>query len=636
MIIEYNYDPEFKLLFRKLKQHPEAEALLEIDGIGEQLDIAKFSKKFFSKKNLTTADISVDSNSNVDTVNVIQYSVEIAKPLHRLNAYYLLWKYANELFGEEKAKRMIEAQFTKEIYINDFHSFGLLPYCFNYSCMDVVCMGLPFVQKIKSRPPKHLSSFIGQMIQFIIYASNSQVGATGLADFLICCSWYVEKMLKEYKADECNCGDTKKWIFNQVKQELQSFVYSINQPSRNAHQSPFTNISIFDKVFLEKLCNEYIFPDGNKVKIETVQKLQEIFIDLMNETLRETPVTFPITTVCFAVDNERNILDEEFLNFIVDKNIEFGFMNIYAGKTSTLSSCCRLRSDTDTEYFNMFGSGGTKIGSIGVVTINLPRIAYTSNSKEEFLAKLEGLVILISEINHVKRYILKKRIDSEHAPLYTLGILVLDRQYSTTGLVGINETIKILKMDILEEEGQQFVIEILKKVNETNNKAQKRFGSLHNCEQVPAESSAIILAEADKILEYNKKYFLYSNQFIPLTTKVDILTRIKLQGKFDSYMSGGAICHLNFSERITDKKFLKNLLKKSIKLGVIYQAINYLICKCKNEHMLVGKIEKCPICGENITDKFTRIVGFLINTKNWHKTRREEDFPNRIWYGKSI
>jgi anaerobic ribonucleoside-triphosphate reductase len=622
MLIEYSYDVNFRNTFRKLQKLNKSEELLELEGIGSQLDVAKFSKKFFNKKSGTTADLSVDANSNVDDVNVIQYTAEVAKPLHRLNAYYLLWKYAEDLFGEEKANSYLKAQFLKEVYINDFHTFGLLPYCFNFSCMDVVCSGLPFVQKIKSRPPKYLSSFIGQMIQFVTYASNSIVGAVGLGDFLICCAWYVEKMY--------DVGGPH--VLKEVEQNLQQFVYSVNQPSRNAHQSPFTNISIFDKVFLTKLCDEYIFPDSKKVKIETVQKVQEIFVDLMNNILRETPVTFPVTTACFATDMDRNILDLNFLDFISTKNLEFGFMNIYAGKTSTLSSCCRLRSDTENEYFNMFGSGGTKIGSIGVVTLNLPRIAYEYKTKEEFLKKLEELVVMVAEINHVKRYIIKKRIDNGHAPLYSLGILVINKQYSTCGLVGINEVVEIMGLNILEKEGQDFVIEILKKVNDVNNKEQKRFGTPHNCEQVPAESSSIILASADKLLDFNKKYVMYSNQFVPLGVKADILDRIKLQGMFDQYMSGGAICHLNFSERITDKDFFKKLIIKSVKLGVVYQAINYNIQRCVQEHMSVGKNKVCPVCGGIIKDNFTRVVGFLINTKNWHKVRREQDYPNRVWY----
>lgn len=634
MILEYSYDPEFKLAFRKLKKLEASDELIELEGIGSQLDVAKFSKKFFSKKGrLTTADISVDANSNVDDVNVVQYPIEVSKPLHRLNAYYLMWKYASELFSEEKAYEMMKAQFTKEIYINDFHTFGYFPYCFNYSCMDVVFMGLPFVTRIKSRPPKHLSSFMAQMVQFVTYCSNSTVGAIGLADLLVCTSWYVGGLLKEVEKDtEHSLAVSRLW--KQVRQELQSFIFSVNQPSRNGSQSPFTNISIFDSIFLAGLCKDYTFPDGTHPDIKLVQDLQVLFVNLMNDTLRETPITFPITTACFAVNEKKEILDEYFLKFIVDRNIEFGFMNIYAGTTSTLSSCCRLRSSTKNEYFNMYGSGSTKIGSMGVVTLNLPRIAYNSGKDQEaFLEKLGELVLLVSQINWTKRNILKKRIENNHAPLYSLGIIVLEKQYATCGLVGVNEAVEIMGLDILTEEGQQFVIKLLDKVNEVNDKQQKKLGCPHNCEQTPSESSAVVLASVDKALGYNKKYVLYSNQFIPLTTKADILDRIRLQGMFDDHLSGGAILHLNFSERITDKEFLKNLIKKSISMGVIYQAVNYVMQKCKNEHMTVGKTKKCPACGESISDYFTRIVGFLINTKNWGKVRREEDFPKREFYG---
>lgn len=634
MIFEYSYEPEYKLTFRKLKKLVKAEELLELDGIGSQLDVAAFSKKFFSKKGrLTTADISVDANSNVDDVDVVQYPIEVAKPLHRFNSYYLLWKYASDLFSEEKAYEMMKAQFTKEIYCNDFHSYGYFPYCFNYSCMDVVFRGLPFVTRIKSRPPKHLSSFMAQMVQFVTYCSNSTVGAIGLADLLICTSWYVGQLYKEIEKDKEYSLSLNR-IWKQIKQELQSFIFSVNQPSRNGSQSPFTNVSIFDGVFLEKLCKEYVFPDGTNPNIDLVKSIQITFMDLMNETLKETPVTFPVTTACFAVNEKKEILDSEFLELIIGKNLEFGFMNIYAGETSTLSSCCRLRSNTTNEYFNMFGSGGTKIGSMGVVTLNLPRIAYESNkNQEKFLERLAELVVLASQINWTKRTILKKRIENRHAPLYSLGIIDLKRQYATCGLVGINEAVEIMGMDILKEEGQKFVIRLLEKVNEINDKQQKKFECPHNCEQTPSESSAVVLASADKILGYNNEYTLYSNQFIPLTTKADILDRIMLQGLFDKYLSGGAICHLNFSEKITDKEFLRNLITKSIGMGVIYQAINYLISKCPNGHIFVGKANKCSVCGEKVTDRFTRIVGFLIPIKNWGKVRREEDFPERQWYG---
>jgi len=627
MFIEYSYSPEFKSDWHRLIHTKFASELRELDGIGSQLDVNKFSREFFSKSGLTTADVSVDSNSNVDTVSVMQYNNEISKPLHRLNAYYLLWKYGRRLMSEKIAYDMIEAQFCKDIYINDFHQFSGNAYCFNFSCMDVLYQGLPFVTKIKSGPPKHLSSFMGQMIQFITYACNSIAGAVGLADLLICISYFVDKLYKE------NPTVPREFLDKMIKQEIQSFVYSANQPFRGAIQSPFTNVSIFDDKFLNKLCAEYTFPDGSNPNKETVKKIQILYIDLMNETLRVTPCTFPITTACFAVDDEKAVLDTEFLDLIAEKNLEFGFMNMYAGKTSTLSSCCRLRSDTVNEYFNMFGSGGTKIGSASVCTLNLPRIAYKhKDSQEKFLEELKEKVELISQINHVKRYIIQKRIDGGQSPLYTLGFMSLNRQYSTCGLVGINETVEIMGLDILTEAGQKFVIDILKTVNEVNANQQEKYKTPHNMEQVPSENSAIKLAQADKLLEYNKEYEIYSNQFIPLITKADILDRIKLQGMFDKHMSGGAICHINITERIESKEFMKKLIVEAVDKGVIYFAVNYNLQQCKIGHISVGKSSKCPICGEKITDNFTRVVGFLTNTKNWHWKRREKDYPNRVWY----
>lgn len=370
----------------------------------------------------------------------------------------------------------------------DFHCQGMIQHnCFNYSCLDVVIQGLPFVAKIKSEPPKHLSSFMGQMIQFITYASNSIAGAVGLADFLLCTSWFVDKMFEDNK------DVPREYLNRQIKQELQSFIYSVNQPFRGGVQSAFTNLAIFDDVFLDRLCSEYLFPDGSQPNKETVKLLQKMYVDLHNETLRITPFTFPVVTACFAVDDDRNIIDKDFLNFVAENNLEFGFMNIYAGKTSTLSSCCRLRSDTDKMYVNSFGSGGTKIGSCSVTTLNLPRISYTVNNKEEFIDTLKKRVELIAKINYVKRYIVDKRIKSGNLPLYTLGFMELDRQYLTCGINGVNEAVEILGYDVLTKEGQKFVEEILTTVNDVNSKMEKEFGEgiMLNCEQTPRHCGRI-------------------------------------------------------------------------------------------------------------------------------------------------
>lgn len=626
MIIDISYTQEFEKQFDKLKRLPNAEALMDLDGIGSQTDLAAFSRHFFSKKGATTADVSIDSNANVDDMSVISFEVESTKPQHKLNSYFLLYKYGKKLFDEETAYKMMEAQFTKDIYINDFYAFNK-PYCFNFSCVDVMFNGLPFVKKIKSDAPQNFISINGQLQQFINYASNSIAGAVGLADFLIVYSYYVDKLLKDY----ADVPEHFKWYL--VKQEIQSTIFTVNQPFRGGIQSPFTNISVYDRVFLEKVCGEYYFPDGTQPKVETVQKLQELYLDIMNETLRKTPVTFPVTTACFAVNENKEVIDKDFLKFIGQKNLEFGFINIYGGATSTLSSCCRLRSDNNKEYFNQFGAGGTKIGSLGVATINLPRLAIKyGHDRDLFFKKLTELTELVARINHVKRYIIQKRIDNGNLPLYTFGFMDTRKQYSTCGLTGINEVVEVFGLNILEDSGQTLVRDILVTVNSTNDKMEFEFSTPHNCEQVPAENSAIKLAQADKMLGVQSDYEVYSNQFIPLVTKADLLDRIKLQGMFDSLMTGGAICHLNVDTRIDDVQQMMDLIEYAISKGVIYSAVNYNIQRCENGHMSVGQNAKCPVCAGKITDNFTRVVGFLVNTKNFHKVRRDFDYPNRQFY----
>jgi len=635
MLINFAYEKEFDDFMESLKGSTEYNELATLDGIGKQTDMVSFSKKFFGKADQAAADVSVDSNANVDDISIIAYEAEVPKPLFRLNAYYLLWKYGKKLFGVEEAERLCRGQFFKEYYINDFHKFATTPYCFNFSCLDVVYSGLPFVNKIKSMPPKHLNSYVNQMIQFVTYASNSVAGAVGLADFLICMSYFYDK--------EVAIGAITD---PEVKQQIQSFIFSVNQPFRGGHQSAFTNVSVFDDNFLNKMCSEYMFPDGSRPNPETVKKLQIMYMDVMNETLENTPCTFPVTTACFAIDDNKEILDKDFLRLVAEKNLKFGWMNYYSGSTSTLSSCCRLRSEADHEYFNTFGAGGTKIGSLSVTTINLPRIAYEvvhqkhlfgdklPSMEDIFLESLKDKVKMCAEINATKRHVIKKRIKNHNLPLYSLGFMDLKKQYSTCGLNGINEAVEILGLDILSKEGQDFVEKILETVNAVNKEQEKRFGYPHNCEQTPSENSAIKLAQADKILGYNKKgYEFYSNQFIPLTVQTDLLNRILLQGKFDHLMTGGAIMHINVAEQIKDPQDIVDLISSSAKQGVIYQAVNYVINVCEDGHVSVGRdLETCPHCGKKITDKLTRVVGFLTNTKNWHIKRREHDFPDRKFY----
>lgn len=626
MHIKITWDQEFyDLMMYLIAKY--GRDFLTLDGIGDQMDINKFSKDFFNT-DTTTADVSVDSNANVCARTSIEYNHEMPKPVKKYNSYFLLWKQIKKDYGLLEANTVVEKVLRGDLYVNDSTDVAL-PYCFNYSTYDIALNGLEGVSKrVRVCAPKSLETFVRQVEQFMVVAANSTLGATGFADFLIVASLFVEKMKSTGYDGRIKVDDYKIY----VKEKLINFIYTVNWEFRG-NQSPFSNLSVFDRNFLESLCPDYTM-DGKAANPETVHELQSLFLDAMNEEMRRTPLTFPVTTACFSIDDDRNIVDKDFVKFIAEKNKEFGFINMYNGKMSTLSSCCRLRSDRKNEYFNSFGSGSTKIGSLGVVTANFPRLAMQSGGDESvFIDKLRDAFFTAAKINNAKRKIVQRRIDLGAAPLYTHGYMDITKQYSTFGVTGLYEAVSILGKDILNEDGQDLVMRTLEQINLWVDEAQELYQAPHNCEQVPAESSSVKLAKKDKVLGYDCGVSFYSNQFIPLIAKANMLDRIRLQGKFDGLFSGGAICHVNVGERIEDTKNIEDLIFYAAKSGVVYWAVNYLLRICNDNHTWVGS-DRCPICGKEWSEEITRVVGFFTNVKNWNKVRREEDRPNRQFYGK--
>ena len=240
MYLRVTYEPEFDDLMMYLRgKYPEE--LFNIDGIGEQLDLCKFSKNFFSDKVSTTSDVSVDQNSNVDDISVISYTNELKKPFERLNSYYMMWRELKRSFGLEIANKVVEMNLSGDIYINDFTGVGGgLPYCYNYSTYDIMMNGLNMVKKINCEPPKYLSAFKSQLEQFVTIASNSTLGACGLADLLVVMSYYVKNIL-ETKSDAHYHFATEEDCWRYVDDKLTSFIYTLNQPMRG-NQSPL-NVS---------------------------------------------------------------------------------------------------------------------------------------------------------------------------------------------------------------------------------------------------------------------------------------------------------------------------------------------------------------------------------------------------------
>ena len=286
---------------------------------------------------------------------------------------------------------------------------------------------------------------------------------------------------------------------------------------------------------------------------------------------------------------------------------------------------------------------GTKIGSLGVCTLNLPRLAKLSGGDtSRFKELIKDNVILGQRINDIKRGILKRAIDKKMIPVYNLGYVLLKTQYSTVGLNGLYEALEILNYNIITDEGLKFAEDLLDFINECNDAIGDELKAPVNLEQIPAENVSVKLADKDRLLGYNDKYDIYSNQFVPLIyTGIgsDVFTKIKIQGALDKKLSGGSILHININERNVSSETFINLVKATFKSGTIYFAFNKLICVCQdcekvftsNKVDMDNISEKCPVCGSEKIEHAIRIVGFIRKFSSFSEARRKE-VRKRVFY----
>ena len=648
ILSKFLYSQSYKDEFRELMLHLEDKYgtdFMNISGIGNQLDTNAFAKNFF-KTEKNTADLSVDSNSNVSLKNIIVFDEELVKPLKLIYSYYRLWKGLNKRYGIEYANMAIEKQLSGEIYINDFQGFSTNKYyCYNYSTLDTALNGIPKgIDSEESQSTKYLNTFFEHLQLFCVHAGSSSLGAVGLADLLLTVSIYADRILTTQSDQHVNFK-TQEDCWTYIKEKLTNFVYFLNQPNRLI-QSLFSNVSIYDSEFLDSLIEHYAFEyedTAYRAKKETVIRIQDIFLDIINEIMSRRLITFPVITACFSLDESREIQDKEFLDKMIKANEKYCIINFYGGKTTSLSSCCRLRSDKTNTYFSTLSGAGTKIGSLGVCTLNLPRLAYLSNGDiNEFYKNIEEDTVLAQRINNVKRNILKSAIKKRMIPVYNLGYVLINTQYSTLGINGLYESLEILGHNIATDSGLEFAGDLLDKLNAWNDQIGDELKAPVNLEQIPAENVSVKLSKKDRLLGYNDKYELYSNQFIPLTyTGVgsDLLTKIRIQGALDKKLSGGSILHININETNVPNETFKKIVESTFRSGTIYFAFNKLISICGNcgEVFTSNKVDfdnmyvECPKCESTNVEHALRIVGFIRKFSSYSKERREESSKRKFY-----
>lgn len=604
-----------------------------INGVHpSQLDYSTFLNRFIKSDNL--ADSSIDPNANANQQDLRSFVSEKNKPYDKLFGLNKIFMEMKKKWGLRTAKEWLEQEYSRGFYLNDASaSSSYFPYCYAVDLGRLAREGLFFLKKYNNEAPKHLSTFLDDVIEFVSFLGNRQSGAVGLPNIIVW-SYYFWK--KDY--------ENEFYIQNPyyyLRQSFQKLIYRLNQPFLRLNQCAFTNISIFDRPYLESLFGGLEFPDGSFAidDIEGIIDCEKVFMDVIAETRRSQMFTFPVLTFSLLCKDGK-FVDEDFARWASDHNTEWEDSNFFVSdNVGVLSNCCRLLSDTRklSGFMNSIGGTALSIGSCRVSTINLARIAYESKfNQAKYLKLLADRVTLDCKLLWCLRHIIKRNIEKGLLPNYQEGALELDKQYCTIGILGMYEVIDLFGGIATDELGNKSYtddgIDFAKKIFSVINDVKDNFTDefTFNVESIPGENCAGVLAQCDNLLFETDRYFIYSNQWIPLHEKCTIQEKCRLGSILDKECSGGTIAHIDVEGRFPNKDMAWKMLNYVAGKGVIYFAFTTKINVCKHQHAFIGT-DVCPECGEPVADKFARVVGFYTPVSNYSAIRRKE-FDRRKWY----
>lgn len=616
----------FERLYNSFANDIKKVKYLELEGISpDKLDAGKLSYSFFKEK---LADTATDSNSSAnETISPSSYRMTVANNQMKLLGYHTLWYHSMKRYGVEWADRAIELIWNGALYFHDAHGVKIqMPYCYAFSLSPLVYQGRPYGPS-PNTPPKHRKSFLSQVDKLIGDLSKQFAGATAPSDFFLWYAYFLQKegMKLSYETDR-----------REIIQDLQGLVCLFNDGSRVEGDPPFTNIGIYDKIGLKNLFGDIVYPDGSKPDLDYIMDLQKIFLDWFKDGNKDSglPFRFPVVTANLTTDKHKKFLDEDFAKTIAMADRKLGNLNLHFGGEAKLAMCCRYENDLDDMGMtpDSFGNGGINIGSHRVVSVSLPRVAILAEyNTEKFDDILDDYMDVASKLLIVHRYdILQDRINKnpDFLPFFgKLGWFNLDTMFSTFGITGINEMCEFMGYDILDDEGTDFVLDTLQHIKGNVKKYRAEYGVVFNTEEIPGEQACPVMAQKTDIMfgdTYHKE--LYSNQYIPLVTKADIVTRLELSGRFMEMVSGGGIVHLNVEHEIDSWEKVYELMKFSAKTGVPHLAICYRYGICENGHVHnIGQSRLCPTCGGKFVGTMNRVIGYFSYEGNWHPVRQKYD-----------
>lgn len=545
---------------------------------------------------------------------------------------------ANYWLSEIYDQEIADAHRNADIHIHDLSM--LTGYCAGWSLKQLIKEGLGGITgKITSAPAKHLSVLCNQMVNFLGIMQNEWAGAQAFSSF----DTYLAPFVK---ADNLSYAEVKKCI--------EAFIYGVNTPSRWGTQAPFSNITL-DWTVPDDLAELPAIVGGQEMDFRYKDCKKEM--DMVNKAFIETMIEgdsngrgfqYPIPT--YSITRDFDWSDNENNRLLFEMTAKYGtpyfsnYINSDMQPSDVRSMCCRLRLDLRElrkKTGGFFGSGEST-GSVGVVTINMPRIAYLSATKDEFFARLNRMMDVAARSLKIKRGVITKLLDEGLYPYTKRYLGSFENHFSTIGLIGMNEVglnANWLRADMTDRRTQEFTKEVLNHMRSRLSDYQEQYGDLYNLEATPAESTTYRLAKHDKkrwpaIKTAGKlgdtPYYTNSSH-LPVDYTTDIFDALDIQDELQTLYTSGTVFHAFLGEKLPDWKAAANLVKtiaENYKLPYYTLSPTYSICR---EHgYLAGEVKECPHCGQR-TEIYSRITGYYRPVQNWNDGKLQE-YANRTEY----
>lgn len=595
----------------------------------EVVEKIKFILDYCNAKNPATGS-KYDANSNVENKNIATLIGELPKSnFIRINRRLLVDRMKN-MFAKEDADKYVELLEKHFIYKND--ETNLANYCASITMYPWLNNGTVEIGG-NSTAPTNLKSFCGGFINMVFMVSGMLSGACATPEFLMYMNYFIEREYGEdyYKnADKVVDLSLKQRTIDKVITDcFEQIVYSINQPTgaRN-FQAVFWNIAYYDKYYFESLFGEFRFPDGNKPNWDSLSWLQKRFMKWFNKERTRTVLTFPVETMALLT-KDGDVMDKEYGDFTAEMYAEgHSFFTYMSDNADSLSSCCRLRNEIQSNEFSYtLGAGGVSTGSKSVLTINLNRcVQYADKNGIPYLDYLESVVDLCHKAQLAYNENLKDLQNKGMLPLFDAGYININRQYLTIGVNGLVEAAQFKGIRIDDNPDYvRFVQDILGLIERYNQKYRTK-KTMFNCEMIPAENVGVKHAKWDKEDGFETFRDCYNSYFyIVEDQSLNVIDKFRLHGhKYIKHLTGGSALHMNLEEHLSKEQY-RQLLRVAAIEGCNYFTFNIPNTVCNDcGHIDKRYLHECPVCKSKNVDYLTRVIGYMKRISNFSQERQKE------------